>query len=222
MKKRFVYICNSKYFEAGATRNPILAPDAKLDMFYPEYYRLNYDMKLLVTKPATEAEKQTVAYNDYRERYGSYDIKSLKEAILNGDTKNVLLNGFDQAHFLYVAPFLQDSTEVLYLFKCPKINDLSALSNFKNLKCLFIFWNNSLESLWDMTNNTELKVMSFSATSKLKSIDTLESSMLEYLHINSADNCGNKKPMLFDMTVLDKIPTLKHLSLSFTRLKIDY
>ena len=222
MKKKFVYITAEEWFKNGALQNPLLFHDHKIDRIYPGLNRVNYDLKLLVTNAPTQAEKNSIIYNNYREKYGSDNIDSLAAAALKKPCKHVLLNNFDQAHFEYIVPYIKDTAEILYLFKCPKIHDFSPLSAFKNLKCLYVFWNNTLETLWDMRNNENLKVISFLFTTKLLNIDTLADSHVEYVTLDSSDNCGNKKPMLFGPSVFENMPALKHLRLIYIGHYADY
>ena len=222
MKNKYIYITSSEWFETGTLKNPIVFLDQKIQNTYPELYSLVYDVKLLVTKPPTHFEKSVPFYNDYRERYGNSDISVLESATKAGPAKNIFLNGFCQEHFEYIAPFIKDTVEVLYFFKCPKIHDLSVLSEFKKLKCVFMYWNNSLESLWDMSNNKDLKVVSFLYITKLLEIDYLINSNVEYITFDSSDNSGNRKDMLFNKSIFDEIPKLKHLTLTYKSYDIDY
>lgn len=168
-------------------------------------------MKILATKPASTEEKQFPGYNDYRERYGISDDSKVCNRILQGENKCVFLIGFNQKQFEKFAPLLRDTTEVLYLFKCHKIKDLSVLSSFSNLKCLHIYWNNSLEQLWDMQNNSKLQVLSFLYITKLKHIGDLVNSKIEYINFDSSDNFGKKKNLYLDRYVFDQMKSLKYL-----------
>lgn len=208
MKQGYVYITDKEWFDSTANKNPVSVLDHNLETIYPQFYSADYDLKILATKPATEEEKTFPIYNDYRERYGRTDFPAIDSA-----AKNVFLNGFNQKQFEHIAPLISDTTEILYLFKCPKINDLSHLSAFKNLQCVHIYWNNSLEKLWDMQGNTHLKALSFVHITKLKQIENLTASRIEYVNFDSADNFGKKTKLSIDKSVFDKIPTLKHLFL---------
>ena len=198
MKNQYMYITSKEWFESSSLRNPLCVLDENIKSIYPEFFELNYDLKILVTKRPTNEEKLSYCYNDYRERYGSSDISTVETAVKESPSKNVLLNSFTQEHFEYISPLIKDTAEILYFFKCKRINDLSALSEFSNLKCVYIYGNNSLESLWDMSNNKELKVLSFVYITKLKDIEALKDSCVEYINFDTSDNFGNKKPILFD------------------------
>ncbi len=66
-----------------------------------------------------------------------------------------------------------------------------------------------------MKDNKQLKVISFDAISKLKSIETLKDSAVEYIHLDSSDNNGNRKPALFDLKVFEQMQNLKHIFLGY-------
>ena len=222
MKNKFVYITDCEWFESTSLKNPIEFLDHNLQDKYPKFYEKEYDLRMLVTEKPSAKEKAVPFYNDYREKYGSEDIRVLKDAASSANARNVFLNGFDQEHFEYIIPYIKDSAEVLYLFKCPKISDLSMLSELKNLKCLFVYWNNSLEVLWNVKDNTRLKVISFISIMKIKNIETLLGSNIEYITFDSSDNNDNKKNILFDKSVFDKMPNLKYLKVCYKEIDIDY
>lgn len=208
-----IYITDKDWFEDTANKNPIFVLDHNLEKIYPWFYSTNYDLKILATKSATEQEKAFSGYNDYRERYGHADISVIHRAVLESTAKNIFLNGFNQKQFEYIAPLIENTAEILYLFKCPKINDLSRLTTFKKLRCVHIYWNNSLEHLWNVQNNSNLKVLSFLYVTKLKYIENLVDSFIEYINFDSSDNFGKKKKLFIDKSVFERMATLKHLFL---------
>lgn len=221
MKNDFLYITDDTYFESTSLHNPIAVLDHKVERFFPSFYCLDYDLRLLATRPASKEEQASPFFNDYREKYGSADIHTLDAAFSRCGAKNVFLNGFQQTQFLHVAPMILNSAEVLYFYKCPKIHDLSILSQFPKLKCVFIYWNNSLEQLWDMRCNPDLKIISFFAVSKLSRVEALEQSNVEYVCFDSSDLYGHRKDMLFDKTVFERMPYLRHLTVVYNGCNMD-
>lgn len=167
-------------------------------------------------KAPSKAEKASPIYNDYRERYGKPSLSSLSR-----ESKCVLLNGFRQEHFAAVTPMLKETTEVLYFFKCPHVKDLSILSEFARLRCVHMYWNNTVESLWDMKENRLLQAISFVSVTKLKNIENLRASTVEYVCLDSMDNGGKTKNMLFDPSVFGQMEHLKRLILNYTDCVVD-
>lgn len=223
MKTKYIFITNDKCFDNSRFENPIYLFDHKLEAYYPEFYKTSYDLRLLVTEEPTREERAFFAYNDYRDRYGVSDISVLKDAAQNSQSKNVFLNGFNQEHFEYLAPFIKNKVEILFFFKCQKIKDLSLLSDFNKLKCVHMQQNNSLESLWNMENNKNLTAISFVNVSKIRDVSTLLNSTVEYIALDSMDNSGSKKECLIeDIDIFAKIPNLKHLKLVYKKVNIDY
>ena len=220
MKNKKVLITDTEWFESGPLKNPISALDHELEKYDPTLYCLDYDTRLLATDPPTKAEKESIIYNDYREKYGTRDLCSLDSEIRRTGGRNIFLNGFNQELFAYIVPLIKDSAEVLYFFKCPKISDMSALSQFSNLRCVHIFCNDSLTKLWDMTNAANLKVISFSMVSKLDDIEALKDSLVEYVHLDGVGNNGGKKPASFDVSIFEQMPHLRCLSLDFENLEV--
>ena len=220
MRSKKVLITDTKWFESGALKNPIVSLDSELEKYDPSLYSLNYDTKLLATNPPRKAEKESIIYNDYREKYGTRDLSSLDAQIRRAGAKHVFLNGFNQELFEYIVPLIKNSAEVIYFFKCPQISDLCALSHFSKLKCVHVYYNNTLTQLWDMANTANLKVISFHMVFGLSDIETLKQSFVEYLHIDCMDNNGCKKSALFNVSVFEHMSHLRHLSLNFANIEI--
>lgn len=218
MNEKSIYIYNDEWFDSTMLSNPHNTLDHKLDDYYPEYYEVNYDVRLL----ATEEDEMADQFNDYKQRYGTKDINELKGYVIKKNPQAVLLDGFAQEQFDYIIDYIRD-VKILYLFKCNKINDLSKLSNCHNLECLHIDWNNRLESLWDMSNNINLKVLSFDRISKLSKIEDLVNTNIEYITFDSRNNLGQTKYEFYgNVDVFKQMKKLKHLKLHYKNIKVDY
>lgn len=213
MRQQVIYITDRNWFENTANKNPIFVLDHNLEKVHPQFYGATYDLKILATKSATEQEKAFYGYNDFRESYGCSDISTIDHVVSQSTAKNIFLNGFSQKQFEYIAPLIESTAEILYLFKCPKINDLSHLTTFKKLRCVHLYWNHSLEHLWNMQDNPDLKVLSFLYVTKLKHIETLVDSCVEYINFDTSDNFGTKKKLSIDKSVFERMTTLKYLFL---------
>lgn len=218
MNKKSIYIYNDKFFDHTMLSNPHNTLDHKLNDCYPEYYEVNYDVRLL----ATEENEIADQFNDYKQRWGTKDFNELINYVIKKNPQNVLLNGFDQQQFDYIIDYIKD-VKILYLFKCNKIYDLSKLSNCSNLECLHIDWNNKLESLWNMSNNANLKVLSFDRISKLSEINDLINTNIEYITFDSRNNLGQTKyEFSGNLDVFKQMKKLNHLKLHYKNLKVDY
>lgn len=222
MKSKDLFITDEAYFDNTALKNPINTLDHKLKEYFPNLYCAHYDTRLLATKAPTEIERQIPGYNNYRERFATDDIRSLDDAIIKNGGKNIYLCGFTQQQFEYIVPKIMNTAEIIYFSKCPRIRDLSMLSDFPKLTCVHIYWNISLESFWDMSNNKNLKVISFQTVSKIRNVDAFKNSYVEYVCLDSSGNYPNTKKILFDPAVFDAAPHLKHLTLWYTGCRVDY
>lgn len=220
MKNKMVLIFNKKWFEDGSLKNPIRSIDHDLETYYPHFYYVNYETKLLAATTPTKQERESIIYNDYLDKYGTTELNLLVAELQKSNCKNIFLSGFTQELFDYIIPYIKATAEIIYFFKCPKISDLSALSKFSNLKCVHIFYNNSLTKLWNMSKCENFKVLSFKTVTRLTNIDELKDSFVEYIHIDSLDNYGHKKPALFTVPALNEFPYLKHLYINFKNCKI--
>ena len=223
MKDKYLYITDSNWFESTALSNPLSFMDEKLKAIYPKFYKADYDLKLLAAKEPTKTERESPIYNDYLDKFGSPHIDNLKKAALSQPATSILLCGFFQEHLDYLIPYIKESVEILYLHKCPTIKDLSCLSRCKKLKCLLIYWNNNLETLWDMHKNKNLVALSFDNVVKLNNVDFLLQSGIEYFSVDTTTINGSvKECQIHDTSIFNKMTKLQHLKLVYSNLKIDY
>ena len=212
MKNQNVYITDSSWFDQTALANPICTMDCNLHQLYPDLFEVTYDTRILVCKKPSHIEKSFSFYNDYRDVFGTEEMFTHS---CEFPAKNVFLGGFNQEQFEQIAQRIKSTVEILYFFKCNTIKDLSSLQEFANLKCVHIFWNTCLTSLWNVKKNDFLKVLSFVNVTKLRSIETLTNSRIEYINFDSSDNSGNKKEMLFNKSIFNSMPDLKYLFLAY-------
>ncbi len=89
MDSRYLYIFDTEWFEHTALKNPICTSDHTLEEKFPEFYSLNYDVRILATKESTADEKVSPFYNDYRERYGVRTLSFFDEVFAHKPKKHV-------------------------------------------------------------------------------------------------------------------------------------
>ena len=104
MKRKYIFITDSEFFDDGALKNPISVCDRDLEKTFPQFVRIHYNPRIIAADPPTEIERSFLAYNSYRDRYGQPDISAIDRAIAESDGKYIFLNSFDQAPFDYTAP----------------------------------------------------------------------------------------------------------------------
>lgn len=129
----------------------------------------------------------------------------------------------------YLVDTYGNQIHYIYLFKCNKIADLSALGRLKNLCYVIAYWNIKAKQFWDMSNNENLlgiKVYGFTGLTNLDDIPTAPK--LESLEAPFNKGLVSLKPLLQtklkellisfpslgdkDITPLVKIHTLKKLN----------
>jgi len=233
MGEKYSFVADEEFFNnRGYFKNPICTLDHKLNEYYPNFYSANYDLKILAYKkisPAKTTADQKLSdlfpffFLDPFVEVALPSIDSLKEIALSKQAKTIYLNGFTLGQFIYIAPYIKNTAETIFFNKCNSINDLSILSEFPNLECVHLYWNNKLKSLWNMEGNKKLKVLSFDFITKLQNVDDLKKSTVEYLSLNGESLSGYKVNFLVeDLSIFEKIPNLKHLTLNYKKLKMDY
>lgn len=231
MSNKSVFVVDEAFLDNfGTFSNPINTLDHKLNSVYPHFYLANYDLRII--DHMLSKYSKTMDFHKMKELYPEWfydpypevalpNIESLKEVCQKREIRNVYLNGFSLEHFKYIAPYIKNTTEMLYLHKCNSINDLSVLSDFIKLKCVHIYWNNKLETLWNMENNVNLKALSFLFTTKLKNIEALAKSTVEYITFDGESASTYMTSHQFaDLSIFQRIPNLKHLTINYKNLKI--
>ncbi|MBQ8293089.1 MAG: hypothetical protein IJX78_04675 [Bacilli bacterium] len=213
-----IYIYQDKWVESTALSNPLITLDHKMNEEYNDFYRVNYDLKLV----AIEINDLLDNYNRYKEQIAQISIEELELLSVNNKSNRVLLNCFNQSQFEFISKYIGD-VEILYLHKCRNIKDLSIISNFKNLKCLHIFNNIKIEKLWDVSKNEKLKALSFIQISKLNNIEGLLGSNVEYMCFDSSDIYGKtKRDFEGKVEIIKQLKNLKHVKMVYHNIKIDY
>jgi hypothetical protein len=233
MSDKYCFVADEEFFlNTGYFKNPIGTLDHKLQQFFPNFSLVHYDLRIIAHKipvfPKSKVneelrEKCPVLFFDPFIEVSLSRIDYLKEIALNKLAKTIYLNGFTLEQFKYIVPYIKNTAEIIFFNKCNSIDDLSILSEFPNLQCVHIYWNNKLKSLWDMKGNKRLKALSFDFITKLQNVDGLKESTVEYLCLSGESPSGYKVDFLVeDKSVFQKVPNLKHLTLNFKKLWVDY
>ena len=196
--------------DSSATARRYFELDAGLGEYFPDFLNAELDLILLISKTPSSGGQQTQFFGEGKENVDLVDPAALIAVLRSKRPRSILMIGFDRKHFDYISGELSVSAEAVYLFKCPRIGDLSALSSFSRLKCLCVFRNDTLTKLWDMSHNRDLLAVSLISAFKLDDIDALKNSPAEYFYFDSIDNSGKARPLLFDKHILDLSPHLKH------------
>ena len=110
------------------------------------------------------------------------------------------------------------SYKVLYLDYCSYIRDFSPLGDLRNLEAVKIEWCRNVDKLWDMANNSHLRVLSIHEARKIVSnpMQLRTSHTLEEIHLwGTMDN----KYSLESLSCFQGMPSLKRIDLNQIKLK---
>ena len=108
--------------------------------------------------------------------------------------------------------------QVLYLDYCSYIRDFSPLGDLKNIEAVKIEWCRNIDKLWDMTNNSRLRVLSIHEAKKLVSnpMQLQTSRTLEEIRLwGTMDN----KYTLDSLSCFRGMTSLKRIDLNQIKLK---
>jgi hypothetical protein len=135
------------------------------------------------------------------------------------NVKQLHITGLKQVDFSIFIDNFADQYDFIYFFKCPSINDLSRLSELKNIKYISFFWNNMATELWDMSGNDSLKGIYINDFKKLHNISILGTAhSLEEFHLNGG---MYKNAEIEDLKPLSNLINLNCLSLMDVNVKDD-
>jgi len=90
------------------------------------------------------------------------------------EEEEIALLGLNQETFEYFVDTYGAQFKRIYLQSCKFISDLSPLSKIPNLEYLYIFHNQRVEKLWDMSHNLQLHTLIISDFSRLKTLSNIE------------------------------------------------
>ncbi|MBR5110458.1 MAG: hypothetical protein IK099_09695 [Clostridia bacterium] len=86
----------------------------------------------------------------------------------------VRISGVNQKTFEYFIARYGKQFKRIHFFKCKLVQDWACLSDLPNLECLSWFWNQRIDSLWDMSNNVSLTALHISNFTRLHSLSGIE------------------------------------------------
>ena len=90
-----------------------------------------------------------------------------KEMQFHADAKHVQVSCLTQNEFDIFVGKYADRYESIYFFQNPKVKDLSALAQLRNVQYLLFYNFRSATRLWDMSQNVSLKGILFSESKNL-------------------------------------------------------
>lgn len=159
----------------------------------------------------TSPEKFITDLNDFdgneksvRVSASAENIERLKELPID----NLWLTGANERDLTKILPHVKLKYLILYQIKA---FDLTILETQNNPEAIILNWNTKVKKLWDITKNTNLKVLEITDFSKLNDIEKLSSAtQLESLILNGGMWNALKIKTLSPLT---NLPQLKYLSL---------
>ena len=95
------------------------------------------------------------------------EIDAIKQ---HPQAKSIVISGLKQDTFEYFIREYGNQFEAISFWKNKDVKDLSALSKLKNVKYISYFFNQKASNLWDMSANDNLRGLSITDFSKLRSI----------------------------------------------------
>lgn len=110
------------------------------------------------------------------------------------------------------------SYKVLYLDYCSYIRDFSPLADLRNLEAVKIEWCRNIDKLWDMTDNSHLRVLSIHEAKKIVSNPMLLQTSRTLEEIRLWGNMDNKYT-LESLACFQGMPSLKRIDLNQIKLK---
>ena len=95
-----------------------------------------------------------------------------------GDSKSDALeiSGLRQDTFEYLIKNYGERFKKIKFWKCPRVENLCALENLKNIEELVWYWNQKATSFWDLSKNKKLWKLHFKGFNKIKTFDGLNKS----------------------------------------------
>lgn len=157
----------------------------------------------------------------YSPNYPCYDtIDCLVETLKENKHDAVELNGLYPEHIASILPYLRD-VKYLSLYKCNRLDNLSFIEEFTELRGVYIYWNQKATKLFDARKLPKLTALSVMEANKLTDFSGLEGSNIESLEILGCNFTGSFVPkmVISDFEIFAKMPKLRTLNLVPTKNK---
>ncbi len=117
--------------------------------------------------------------------------------------KIVWLDNVNQKQFDAVLKEIDPDIEAFYLSGSPGLRDFSFLENFRNLKTVFLWWNNKATQLWDLSKTPEVTSLLLCDCNRLTDISSLKyAKKLQHLRIYSETGIINGVDPIRDLPAL--------------------
>lgn len=131
-------------------------------------------------------------------------------------TSEISISGLTQDTFEYLIAHYGSQFKAISFWKCPLVNDLTALETLKKIEYIVYFWNQRTEQLWDLSKNTLLKGFGFDDFTRMHDLSQLTSApALKELHF------GDKVWTKYVLNTLEPVGQCSKLtSLTFSAKKI--
>jgi len=85
--------------------------------------------------------------------------KETIQKLENTTAKKLTITGLRQDTFEYLINNFAQQFESIEFWKCPRVEDLSALEDLKNIQRIKWFWNQKSTKLWNCSKNKSLKTL---------------------------------------------------------------
>lgn len=117
--------------------------------------------------------------------------------------KKVWLDNVNQKQLDAILKEISPEVEDFFISGSPSLRDFSFLENFRNLKTVFLWWNNKATQLWDLTKTPDVKFLLLGDCNRLTDISSLKSAKrLQRLRIYSETGIINSVEPISDLSSL--------------------
>lgn len=180
-----------------------MTTDKDLDYYYANNINANDYLDLI--QPEISGGKIT------REQIDAIQQLPHREAIT--------ISGLRQDTFEYFIVQYGDRFKAIYFWKCPRIEDLTALEQLKDIQYVLFFWNQKVTRLWSLAKNPKLKGLLLYDFMHLHALDDMaHAPSLEQFDIGNSP-FSTRTLTLKSLVPLAALKTLKSLTLSVGKIE---
>lgn len=104
-------------------------------------------------------------------RISKIEIDSIKNY---PDITGISISGLKQDTFEYFIQTYGSQFKIIRFWKCPLVEDLSYLSELRQIEIITWYWNQRVNKFWDLSGNNNLKGIALSDFSRLHSFSGIE------------------------------------------------
>ena len=148
---------------------------------------------------------------------GRLSESALDAVLLHPQATALRVSGLDQATFETLVQRHGQQFAALHFWKCPRIEDFSALESLPNLALVSIYWNQRATRLWNLAKTPKLRGLEFEDFTRIRDLEDLRNAVAVE-QVSFGDKVEVKASMA-SLEPLAAVKTVRRISLALRKVE---